>query len=127
MCRDLSLESKTIQTQNCAPTQCTVWSRNESVTKNGCKVPGFLTQQGGGGLRFLSYHNLTTHLWFMKLISQALQKVNSPKALKRRCFGQNFRAAGKFLKKHSKSSFWALFGKLRLKIAFFRRVLPPQN
>ena len=28
MFKDLSLESRNIQTQNCAPIQCTVWPRN---------------------------------------------------------------------------------------------------
>ena len=29
--KDLSLESRDIQTQNCAPIQCTVWPRNENA------------------------------------------------------------------------------------------------
>ena len=29
MFKNLSLESRTIQTQNCAPIQCTVWPRND--------------------------------------------------------------------------------------------------
>ena len=29
MFKDLSLESRNINTQNCAPIQCTVWPRNE--------------------------------------------------------------------------------------------------
>ena len=30
MFKDLSMESRNIQTQNCAPIQCTVWPRNET-------------------------------------------------------------------------------------------------
>ena len=34
MFKDLSLEYRNIQTQNCAPIQCTVWPRNDRICSN---------------------------------------------------------------------------------------------
>ena len=42
MFKDLSLESRNIQTQNCAPIQCTVWPRNAPLGKNFIAVLTYL-------------------------------------------------------------------------------------
>ena len=53
---------------------------------------------------------------------------SSPKALKRRCYGQIFCAADNFFEKTGqKAVFGALFGKLDKKIACFLARAPPQN
>ena len=51
--KDLSLESRNMQTQNCAPIQCTVWPRSAFSTKNSKSYISYQTKEKSTNSSFL--------------------------------------------------------------------------